>query len=151
MNTRASLSWLGGTYLDPSGLDDIQGFLIYGSDVPGGPIDYATPLATVPAYPGGWISDGFGLGGFGQGGFGRSATSYGWESGPLSSGTWSFAVVPYDVAGNSRVPGQVATVAISQAPLPPAASADGSLLSYLYAGPTTRTATLTWQPSPSQG
>jgi hypothetical protein len=150
MSTRASLSWLGGTYLDPSGLDDVQGFYIYGATAPGGPVDYTTPSATILAYPGGWISDGFGLGGFGQGGFGRSATSYSWESIPLGSGTWSFAVVPYDAAGNSRTPGQIASVTIAEAPLPPAATTDGTPLSYLYAGPTTRTATLTWLPSPSQ-
>jgi hypothetical protein len=149
LSTRARLSWLGGTYLDPSGLDDIRGFRIYGSSAPGGAVDYATAQETIAAYPGGWISDGFGLGGFGQGGFGRAATVYRWESGPLASGVWQFAVVPYDAAGNSRDPGQVATVTIAEAPLPPAAAADGTLLSYNYAGPTTGTATLTWLPSPS--
>jgi hypothetical protein len=149
LSTRASLSWLGGTYLDPTGNDDVRGFRIYGSDAPGGPVDYTTLLVTIHAYPGGWISDGFGLGGFGQGGFGRAATSYSWESGPLASGAWTFAVVPYDLAGNSREPGQLATVTIAQAPLPPAAAADGTLLSYTYVGPSARTATLTWLPSPS--
>lgn len=149
LSTRAKLSWLGGTYLDPTGRDDVRGFRIYGPGAPGGPIDYTTVLATIHAYPGGWISDGFGLGGFGRGGFGRAATAYRWESGPLASGTWTFAVVPYDAAGNSSGPGQVATVTIAQAPLPPAAAADGTLLSYTYAGPSARTATLTWLPSPS--
>jgi hypothetical protein len=151
LSTRAQLSWLGGTYLDPTGNDDVRGFRIYGPDTPGGAVDYTTILATIPAYPGGWITDGFGLGGFGQGGFGRAATSYQWESGPLASGAWTFAVVPYDAAGNARPPGQVATVTIAEAPLPPAAAADGTLLSYNYNGPTARTATLTWLPSPSQG
>lgn len=151
LSTRAKLSWLGGTYLDPTGLDDVRGFFMYGSDAPGGAVDYAAPRATIPAYPGGWVSDGFGLGGFGQGGFGRAATAYGWASGPLASGDWTFAVVPYDAAGNSREPGQVATVTIVEAPLPPAAAADGTLLSYSYAGPTAQTATLTWLPSPSSG
>lgn len=149
LSTRAKLSWLGGTYLDPTGGDDVRGFRIYGPDAPGGAVDYTTPLATIAAYPGGWISDGFGLGGFGQGGFGRAATTYVWESGPLASGSWTFAVVPYDAAGNAREPGQVATVTIVEAPLPPAAAADGTSLSYTYAGPSTRTATLTWLPSPS--
>ena len=149
LSTRARLSWLGGTYLDPTGHDDVRGFRIYGPGAPGGPVDYTTILSTIPAYPGGWISDGIGQGGFGQGGFGRAATAYQWESGPLTSGPWQFAVVPYDAAGNSHEPGQVATVTIVEAPPPPAAAADGTLLSYAYAGPTTGTATLTWLPSPS--
>jgi hypothetical protein len=149
LSTRARLSWLGGTYLDPTGNDDIRGFRVYGSDTPGGMVDYTTILAAIAAYPGGWISDGFGLSGFGQGGYGRAATAYQWESGPLASGAWTFAVVPYDAAGNSRQPGQVATVAIAEAPLPPATAADGTSLSYSYSGPSIGTATLTWLPSPS--
>jgi hypothetical protein len=151
LSTRAQLSWLGGTYLDPTGGDDVRGFRIFGSDSPGGAVDYTSALATIHAYPGGWISDGFGLGGFGQGGFGRAANAYQWESGPLASGRWTFAVVPYDTAGNVREPGQIATVTIVEAPMPPAAAADGTLLSYSYAGSSVRTATLTWLPSPSQG
>jgi hypothetical protein len=151
LSTRARLAWDGGTYLDPTGSDDIRGFLICGSQVSGGAIDYTSALATIPAYPGGWISDGFGLGGFGAGGFGRSATSYQWESGPLSSGVWQFAVVPHDVAGNQRQPGQIATVTMSGAPLPPVPAPNGALLSYQYAGSSTKLATLTWLPSPSQG
>src|SRR5207245_1178859 len=99
LSSRARLSWLGGTYLDTTGRDDIRGFRMYGPAAPGGPVDYTTVLATIPAYPGGWISDGFGQGGFGQGGFGRAATAYRWESGPLASGIWTLAVVPYDSAG----------------------------------------------------
>ena len=87
------MSWAGGTYLDPTGRDDVRGFRIYGSDAPGGPVDYATPLDTVAAYPGGWVSDGFGMGGFGSGGFGRAATTYQWQSDPLAPGVWQFAVV----------------------------------------------------------
>ncbi len=151
LSTRAQLSWLGGTYLDPTGNNDVRGFRVYGSDVPGGTVDYTTILATIAAYPGGWISDGFGLGGFGQGGYGRAATAYQWESGPLAAGSWTFAVVPYDIAGNIREPGQVATVTVTEAPLPPSAASDGSLLSYSYGGPSSRTARLTWLPSPSQG
>jgi hypothetical protein len=151
LSTRASLTWMGGTYLDPTGHDDVRGFQIYGSDAPGGPVDYTTSLATIPAYPGGWISDGFGMGGFGGGGFGRAATSYAWESALLASGIWQFAVVPYDAAGNSRGPGQVASVTITEAPLPPAASASGARLSFLYSGTVTRLVTLNWLASPSAG
>lgn len=150
-STRASLTWVGGTYLDPTGHDDVRGFLIYGSDAPGGPVDYTTVIDTIPAYPGGWISDGFGLGGFGLGGFGRAATSYAWESDLLVSGVWQFAVVPYDGAGNSQGPGQVASVTITEAPRPPAASAAGPRLSFQYSGTDTRLVTLNWLASPSSG
>jgi hypothetical protein len=151
MSTRAQLTWNGGTYLDATGNDDVSGFLLYGSDAPGGPVDYTTAVATVSAYPGGWISDGFGLGGFGTGGFGRVATKYQWQSGPLASGVWQFAIVPYDAAGNLRHPGQVASVTINEAPLPPAPATDGTLLSYQYSGAGTKLVTLNWLPSPSQG
>ena len=151
LTTRALLSWTGGTYLDASGLDDIRGFKIYGSSAPGTAIDYTTVVATVAAYPGGWISDGFGLGGFGQGGFGRAASTYQWESAFLASGNWTFAVIPYDHAGNARGTGQLAGVTIREAPLPPATSASGTRLAYQYSGPVSRLATLTWQPSPSAG
>ena len=62
------------------------------------------PLAEICAYPGGILTDGFGLGGYGQGGFGRAASSYAWTSPALKSGTWSFAVVSVDAAGNLGVP-----------------------------------------------
>jgi len=149
--TRARIAWKGGTYLDSTGLDDVRGFRIYGSPRPGAPIDYATVVATVAAYPGGWISDGFGMGGFGDGGFGRSASTYEWKSNFLNSGVWSFAVVPYDRAGNARGMGQHTSVTIVEAPRPPAVSASGVRLAYQYSGPVSRIATLTWQPSPSAG
>ena len=87
--------------------------MIYQSSAANAPVSYAAPVANLAAYPGGWISDGFGQGGYGQGGFGRAASSYQWTSDPLSSGVWQFAVVPYDKAGNSRDPGQTASVTIS--------------------------------------
>ena len=151
LTTRALLTWNGGTYLDPTGLDDVRGFLVYASPVAGAAVDFAGVPATISAYPGGWISDGFGLGGFGDGGFGRSASTYQWESDFLASGVWSFAVVPYDHAGNARGTGQMAGVTIREAPLPPAVSASGVRLAYQYSGPSSRLATLTWQPSPSAG
>ncbi len=151
MTARASLSWTGGSYLDPTGRDDVRGFRIYGSAAPGGPVDYSTLADTVAAYPGGWVSDGFGMGGFGSGGFGRAATSYAWQSGPLAAGTWQFAVVPYDGAGNARGTGRVATVTIAVAPRPPAAPASGGRLSAQYSGPPSRLVTLTWLASPPPG
>ena len=143
----ARLSWLGGSYLDPSGNDDVTGFRIYGATSAGGSIDMSTPLAEISAYPGGIITDGFGLGGFGQGGFGRAASSYSWTSEYLDSGVWSFAVVSVDAAGNTGAPA-VTSVSIAAPPRPPAAFADGSRLRYTYQQ-ATGTVTLYWQASPS--
>ncbi|WZO98174.1 hypothetical protein EP7_005230 [Isosphaeraceae bacterium EP7] len=145
----ASLSWLGGTYLDPSGQDDIRGFRIYGSMRPGQPVDFTNLVGSVPAYPGGWVADGFGLGGFGQGGFGRSAGRYAWQSEPLASGVWSFAIVPYDHSGDERGVPTPASVTIQAPPRPPARGLDGGSLTYMYTGAASRVATLSWQPSPS--
>ena len=143
---RARLSWLGGSYLDPSGNDDLAGFRVYGETKPGGGIDYTRPLAEISAYPGGIVTDGHGLGGFGQGGFGRASSSYQWTSQALGAGTWSFAVVSVDAAGNLGTP-TLTTSTITSPPRPPAAFADGSRLKYTY-DPATRTVTLTWLPSP---
>ena len=146
---RAELSWSGGTYLDPSGHDDIQGFRVYRSPSPGAPVDLTAPVDEVPAYPGGWVSDGYGLGGFGLGGFGRSASSYAWTADPLSSGVWQFRVIPYDRSGTNRGAGQTVSVSVSAPPRPPALSADGKRLTYSYSGSSTRQVTLQWLASPS--
>jgi len=148
-NERASLSWSGGTYLDPTGADDIQGFWIFQGPAPGVPVAATTPVDVVVAYPGGWINDGFGKAGFGEAGFGRAATLYQWESGPLTSGTWQFAVVPFDKAGNAQGAGQVASVAIAAAPRPPAPDQGGARLTSTYSGPAGRLLSLQWLPSPS--
>lgn len=143
---RARLAWQGGTYLDASGDDDILGFRIYGEATPGGGINLATPLATVPAYPGGIITDGYGLGGFGSGGFGRAANAYTWESAPLRSGTWNYSVKSYDAAGNEGT-AAAGSVAISVPPQPPARNAAGSRLTYTYDA-MTQQVTLSWLASP---
>jgi hypothetical protein len=143
------LSWLDGTYLDPSGQGDVRGFRIYRGPAPGAPPTRTTPVGTVAAYPGGWVSDGFGLGGFGLGGFGFASTTYDWVTLIPPAGAWQYAVVPYDSAGNDRGQGQTITVSSSSAPRPPAQSSTGSRLSYSYSGPATRLVTLTWLPSPS--
>ncbi len=143
-DTRASLTWLGGLYLDA----DLAGFRVYGETTAGGGINYTTPLADIQAYPEGFISDGFGQGGFGQGGFGTAAASFSWTSEPLTSGTWAFAVVSYDTVGNE---GTVRTisVAITAPPGPPARfSSDGLRLHYSYSA-TTNKITLDWNPSES--
>ena len=146
---RASLSWSGGTYMDPSGLDDVGGFLIYQSPAAGAPVDDLVAVDSVLAYPGGWINDGFGKGGFGSAGFGRAATFYEWQSGPLASGTWQFAVVPVDRAGNPRGGSLATSVAINAAPRPPALDAQGRRLTYASPGVSAGGITLQWLASPT--
>ena len=113
---RAQLSWLGGTFLGT----DIAGFRVYGSSTAGGTIDYTTPLADITAYPAGILTDGFGLGGFGLGGLGYAASTYCWTSNPLVTGTWNFAIAPYDAAGNvaSAAPTSQTITAPPLAPAP---------------------------------
>ena len=146
---KATLSWNGGTYLDPSGADQVQGFRIYQSRFAGHAVDFSAPVADLPAYPGGWVSDGYGLSAFGSGGYGRSGSSYQWTATGLSTGLWQFCVMPYDPVGNNRGSGQTSSIAIQTAPLPPAADASGRRLTYSYAGPSTRLLTLNWLASPS--
>ena len=116
------------------------------------------PWPTSRPIPLGIITAGFGLGGFGSGGFGQSAGNYSWTSGPLAAGTWTFAVVPYDAAGNEGS-AQPTTVTITAPPRAPAAFAGTSTrLQYVLLGfgqvgfgsggfglPA---ATLVWNPSP---
>lgn len=146
---RALLSWSGGTYLDPTGRDDIGAFQIYQSPAAGAPVDDAIAVDSVVAYPGGWINDGFGKNGFGEAGFGRAATSYQWQSGPLESGNWQFAVIPVDGAGNPRGVGLTSSVAINAAPRPPAMNDQGARLTAAYAGPGDGHISLEWLPSPT--
>jgi hypothetical protein len=143
---RVELSWLGGSYLDSTGNDDVSEFQVYGEVLPGSGIDYKNPLAEICAYPSAILTDGFGLGGYGQGGFGRAASSYTWTSPALQSGTWTFAVVPIDAAGNQGSPA-LTSITIVAPPRPPAAFSDGSRLKYTY-NPEARTVTLFWQASP---
>ena len=148
---RAHLNWSGGTYLDPSGRDDVRGFHVFQSTTPGGPANFTNAVGTVAAYPGGAITDGLGVGGFGRGGFGRAASTYDWYSPPLSSGIWTFAIAPYDRAGNVQGSPTTASVTIVSPPRPPAPDANNSRLNYSYAGPASRLATLSWLASPSTG
>jgi hypothetical protein len=138
-----TLQWLGGTYEAA----DLAGFHIYGEPSPGSGIDFTTILATIPAYSAGIITDGFGYGGYGQGGYGAAAGSYSWTSAPLSSGTWHWAVKPFDTAANEGS-ASVTAVAISVPPLSPALFSDATRLHYLYS-PVENTALLTWNASPS--
>lgn len=139
-----TLTWEGGTFLSL----DIAGFHVYGETTAGGGINFATILATLPAYPGGVVTDGYGMGGYGHGGYGRSASVYSWQTPALGNGTWTFAVAPFDAAGNEDATPATVAVTIAAAPRPPAAAADGTRLSYTY-NPTTHVATLTWLASPA--
>ena len=140
----AELTWTGGTYEAA----DIGGFHVYGSDAPGGSVDYGSVLATVPAYTAGIVTDGYGYGGFGQGGFGEAAGSYSWTSGPKAGGSWAFGVKAFDTAGNEGT-AATATVAIAAPPLEPGAFGTNLRLKYTYVGPPTFEATLTWNSSPA--
>lgn len=151
---RAKLSWQSGTYK----AIDLAGFRVYGEPSPSAGVDFTTPLSDITAYPAGILTDGFGLGGFSEGGWGQAASSYAWTSGPLSSGTWHFAIVPYDKAGNEGSP-QTTTVVISSPPRSPAPFAGSpsqlgnSLLAYGetpfgQGGFGLPQAVLIWKPSP---
>ena len=151
---RVQITWQAGTYKG----QDLAGFRVYGSDAPGGAVDDSVALADITAYPAGIATDGFGLGGFGTGGFGQSAGIYTWTSGPLAAGTWTFAVVPYDTAGNQGT-AQTTTVTVAGPPREPAAFA-GTSARLQYAlngfgqvgfgcgGLGLPAATLLWNPSP---
>ncbi len=143
------ISWMGGTYLDSSGLGDVQGFHLYRSPAAGLAVDFTAPSDMIPAYPGGPITDGFGMGGYDLGGFGQAATSYIWSTVGLSAGLWQFAVVPFDREGNDRGSGQTVSVTVNAAPRPPGLLPDGSRLDYTYSGTGSQQITLVWAASPS--
>lgn len=152
---RVQLSWQSGAYKG----GDLAGFRVYGADSPSGAIDYTRALAEITAYPLGIATGGFGLGGFGSGGFGEAASTYSWTSGPLAAGTWTFAVVPYDAAGNEG-PAQTTTTVVTGPPRAPAAF-PGTSTRLKYAligfgqtgfgsgGFGMPAATLSWNPSPA--
>ncbi len=151
---RANLSWLGGSFESA----DIAGFRVYGSDSAGGfgsggygvgpfgEIDLTNVLADITAYPSGIMTDGFGLGGFGDGAFGEAAGTYTWTSEPLANGIWSYAVVPYDDAGNAGTM-TLTSVTINSPPLPPALFNDNTRLHYTF-NATSHEITLNWNASP---
>jgi hypothetical protein len=151
---RVRITWQSGTYKGR----DLAGFRVYGSDAPGKVVDYSVALADITAYPLGIATDGFSLAGFGSGGFGELPGNYAWTSGSLAAGTWTFAVVPYDAAGNQGA-AQVTTVSIVGPPRAPAAfSGSSTRLQYALngfgqidfgsGGFGLPAATLSWNPSP---
>lgn len=151
---RAQLTWQAGSYKGA----DLAGFHIYGPDAPGGTVDTSKVLADITAYPAGIATDGFGSGGFGSGGFGHAAGTYKWTSGPLAAGSWTFAVAPYDSAGNVGA-STTTTVTIAAPPREPSATpGTTSRLQYTLEGYGQTgfgsggfglpAATLQWNPSP---
>jgi hypothetical protein len=120
---RCQLQWQAGRVLSQS----IIGFRVYGSNSPGVTMDLSVPLADITAYPAGLQTDGFGLGAFSSGGFGYVSGTYSWTSSPLSSGVWTFGVVPYDSYGNQGLV-ESTTITILAPPRAPAAGSDGTRL-----------------------
>ena len=139
---RAELTWFGGTFEGA----DIAGFRVFGSDAAGGPIDYSTVLTDITAYPSGIYTDGWSLGRWSYGGFGESASTYTWTSDSLTAGTWSYAVMPYDLAGNLG-PAATTSITIVVPPLAPATFDDGLRLLYSF-NASLEEVTLTWLASP---
>lgn len=138
---RVQLAWTGGTWESPT----IAGYHIYQSDVAGGAIDYTKPVATVPFQTGAQTYDGYGRGGYGAGGYGAGDASFSWTSDPLATGTWSFAVVPFDTAGNEQASHLTISQAVTARPAPPAPDSAGRRLTYTLSG---TTPTLNWNASP---
>jgi hypothetical protein len=123
------LAWTGGTSLGATLVE----FRVYGPAADTASIDFTRIAARVAAFPGGNpVASG----------------SYSWTSPALPSGTYAYAVVPVDAAGNEGTR-QFATEVLAVPPLPSAAAADGSRLGYqFHANGTTPTVTLSWLPSP---
>jgi hypothetical protein len=122
---RVTLTWAGGTYLDPA----IAGYHVYSGAAPGGAVSYASPVGTVAAYSAGLATDGYGMGGYGAGGYGAAAARYSWTSPPLEPGSWDFAVVPFDSAGNEGAL-RTTSAAVAGPPRPPARGSDGKRVRY---------------------
>ena len=136
---RARLAWVGGTFLDTSCSDNIAGYKVLGGLESTSDATRAE-LGNISAYPGSWISDGYGLGYYGQGGFGKSATLYSWVSEPLSPGTWSFVIFGYNLAGDAGIASSPVSLTVISPPLP--LSSDSLVLSFF--GPDSRQCQLTW-------
>jgi hypothetical protein len=120
---RCQLQWSGGTFLGT----DIAGFHVYASPASGVGVDFTAVISNITAYPAGIATDGFGMGEFGSGSFGYVGGTYNWTSGALTTGSWSFAVRPYDQWGNE---GDTQSIAINMTTPPrlPEAFGDGRRL-----------------------
>jgi len=135
--SQAVIRWPQQQEIEPGGYYNVY------ADARDGVIDYATPCNAAPKVawpenagrvgdglgPDGSGADGYGYGGIGDG---AGADGYGWDgfgaallavtSGPLADGTWLFAVVGYDAAGNpsSAAGGTTAQATLAGTPEPPA-------------------------------
>lgn len=127
---RVTLSWQGGSIEGA----DLAGFHVYASTSPGGTVSYTSPVATIGAFPGG-VDPGatWGAATWGNSPWGASEVSYSWTTGVLDSGVWSFAVAPFDTAGNEGT-AQTTTATIAAPPSPPALFGDGTRLHYQLIG-----------------
>jgi hypothetical protein len=121
------LQWTGGTSLDTG--DGVAGFKIFGSPAAGQSISYATAIGSVMVDQS------------------EPTAPYAWTSGPLTTGVWQFAVVPFDLAGNLSSDHETASVTVAAPPAPPAPNDQGIRLTYTF-DPATGIATLHWLASP---
>jgi hypothetical protein len=140
---RATLSWSGGRFEAA----DLAGFSVYQSRAANQPVSFAAPVAVITAYPSSIYTDGFGMGGFSSGAFGSSAGTYTYTSSAMNSGSWSFTVQPFDMAGNQGS-AQTAQMTIQVPPgTPPVITGMTRRLNYCYLI-ASHEATLSWNPSP---
>lgn len=139
---RAEITWIGGPWID----DDLVGYNVYSSSVPGGPLDLIRTVGTVPVGPedASGASGTYGTGLFGRGNFGAGAgITYSWISGDLAPGTWLFAVAPVDATGG--MPGAFPSVSVVITGPPPApAMVNGKRVWISAFDEATGSATITW-------
>ena len=150
---RAELSWLGGTFEGPtspaSGSSAPTRRRLRRRTVRRRPVRRHRPGRRAGRHhrlPGGHHDRRLRLRRVRVGGFGSAASTYTWTSDPLTSGNWSYAVVPYDSAGNLGT-AAVTGVTIIVPPLPPALDADNMRLTYTY-NASDHEVTLNWHASP---
>lgn len=127
---RVTLTWQGGTVEGSA----IAGFHVYMGTTPGGAVSYTAPVATIGAFPGG-VDPGsmWDVPPWDSSPWDASENSYSWTSDTLDSGVWSFAVAPYDTAGNEGTP-QTTTATIAAPPTAPGLFSDGTRLHYQLVG-----------------
>ena len=124
---RVRFSWLGGTYLDSPGHDDLQGFRIYRSAASGGAGRSVRAVGPSPRpIPAAGSATGSGSAGSGSAGS-VAPRPVRLDGGPLAPGTGSSPSCPTTTRGTSRESPQVLTVdLLTPSPRPPSApAADG--------------------------
>jgi len=157
---QAELTWMQAQSVGVRGHYDV-----FVNDGAGGAVNYSAAInpAPIAAWPDGEGKQGFGRGTFGGGRFGHGDVGLGFGRGcfglgrfgfgarrihhvtrPLADGTWVFAVLAFDAAGNPAAPaaGTEVTVALAGEPDPP----DDPAATGYDAG--TDTLTLEWTLSP---